>query len=490
MALQNVYLGRNPPLTNKTENIHKMKLFQKTPEYKRKIILLVGDFLILIITTILTIAVYNFAKDRDISRLLTRPLKTYSFYLSISTFLLLSYIFEMYELKKNQNKIMIILVISFVAIMSFCVVFGFAKVLQLNKTTVIYTGFFYALSIGPLYYWRTIFRRVMVRSRKFIKNKIYFVGTDLITEEILKHMKRKDYTVLGLITVNRDDSCNNNLRLNVAGNCRQLNELSETNNANVIVTAMNQYLSLSTVKEIYKLKLSGVAVYDSAHFYELLTDRIPIEHYLKSDKIPYFNLNVFASFTFKNTKRLFDIIASSIGLILLAPIIVIISIIIRLTSKGPVFFRQQRLGFYEKPFDIIKFRTMVANAEKETGPQWSEKNDPRTTKVGKFLRNARLDELPQLINVLKGDMSFVGPRPIRRHFADVIEEQMPFYTLRFSIKPGLTGWAQVNYHYGGTVEGHIEKCQYDLYYIKHASFFLDIFIILKTIQTVFRRSAH
>jgi lipopolysaccharide/colanic/teichoic acid biosynthesis glycosyltransferase len=131
---------------------------------------------------------------------------------------------------------------------------------------------------------------------------------------------------------------------------------------------------------------------------------------------------------------------------------------------------------------------MVVDAERN-GPQWSGRNDPRVTFIGRILRKTRLDELPQLLNICKGQMSFIGPRPIRQHMAAIIEEKMPFYSLRFTVKPGLTGWAQVNYDYGGSVEGHIEKFQYDLYYLKHASAFLDLFILLKTIQTVIRRPA-
>lgn len=185
-----------------------------------------------------------------------------------------------------------------------------------------------------------------------------------------------------------------------------------------------------------------------------------------------------------------DIAGAFLLLLILFPLFLVIFILINLTSGKPVFFIQERLGLNQKPFKLVKFRTMIKEAESQNGPQWASKNDERVTKLGRFLRRFRLDELPQLINVLRGDLSFVGPRPIRRYFADLIEEKVPFYSLRFTVKPGLTGWAQVHYDYGGSIEGHIEKFQYDLYYIKRASLFLDLFIILKTLQTIIRRPGY
>ncbi|NCO67356.1 MAG: hypothetical protein COY75_10055 [Nitrospirae bacterium CG_4_10_14_0_8_um_filter_41_23] len=151
-------------------------------------------------------------------------------------------------------------------------------------------------------------------------------------------------------------------------------------------------------------------------------------------------------------------------------------------------FKQERLGQNEQPFTLMKFRTMIDNAEKTTGPKWASEDDSRITKVGKILRKARLDELPQFFNVLKGEMSFVGPRPIRKHFADMLAKEIPYYRLRFTVKPGLTGWAQVKGDYAGSKEGQKEKLEYDLYYIQNQSILFDLFIILKTVQTVlFRR---
>jgi lipopolysaccharide/colanic/teichoic acid biosynthesis glycosyltransferase len=163
-------------------------------------------------------------------------------------------------------------------------------------------------------------------------------------------------------------------------------------------------------------------------------------------------------------------------------LIMVSALAIKLTSRGPVFFVQERLGKNEVPFQLIKLRTMVADAEKFTGPQWASANDPRITRVGRILRKLRFDEIPQIFNVMRGDMSVIGPRPIRHHFADLLAQEIPHYRLRFLVKPGLTGWAQVNHDYAGSKEGQQEKLQYEVFYLVHQSFLLDLFILIKTVK--------
>jgi len=165
-------------------------------------------------------------------------------------------------------------------------------------------------------------------------------------------------------------------------------------------------------------------------------------------------------------------------------VFIVIAILIKIDSKGPIIFSQERVGQHRRPYMIHKFRSMYSDAEKISGPVWAEDDDPRITRVGKFLRNWRFDELPQLWNVLKGDMSFVGPRPEREFFVKELEKTIPYYGERFSVKPGITGWAQVSYGYGATVDDAIEKLNYDLFYIKNMSIFMDLMIVLRTIKIV------
>jgi exopolysaccharide biosynthesis polyprenyl glycosylphosphotransferase len=183
-------------------------------------------------------------------------------------------------------------------------------------------------------------------------------------------------------------------------------------------------------------------------------------------------------------KRTYDIAISLIGLVVISPIFLIISLLIKLGSKGPVFFKQERVGKNEKLFNIYKFRSMSQDAELNTGPVMSFKGDSRVTIFGRILRKTRLDELPQLWNILKGDMSFVGPRPERPVFVERFKKQIPFYTCRFSLRPGLTGWAQIRYPYATSIEDTLEKLRYELYYLKNFSPLFDFTIILRTIKVV------
>ena len=187
---------------------------------------------------------------------------------------------------------------------------------------------------------------------------------------------------------------------------------------------------------------------------------------------------------YKKFKRAIDLCISLTLLLVLLPVILLLAVLIKLDSKGPVFFVQERLGYQKKPFRCFKFRTMKKDAEAHSGPVWSSAGDDRVTRVGRVMRKTRLDEIPQLFNVLFGDMSFIGPRPIRQHFADILAKNIPYYDLRFSVKPGLTGWAQVNHGYAGSEKGQLEKFQYELFYIQNMSLFLDLLVIIKTFRTI------
>ncbi len=223
---------------------------------------------------------------------------------------------------------------------------------------------------------------------------------------------------------------------------------------------------------------------DLITFIEENAERIPLRYvdelWLLKNIRTYENI-------YDKLRRIFNIVFSFILLLILFFPAFMVALIHRITSKGPIFFIQERVGYKGKPFKLIKFRTMVQNAEKN-GPQFASKDDPRITKIGRFMRKFRIDEVPQLINVLKGDMNLIGPRPERKEFIEMLEKQIPYYKLRLEIRPGLTGWAQVNYSYAGEkIEDHIKKLEYDLYYIKNRSLPLDILILFKTIKTVLLR---
>jgi exopolysaccharide biosynthesis polyprenyl glycosylphosphotransferase len=183
-------------------------------------------------------------------------------------------------------------------------------------------------------------------------------------------------------------------------------------------------------------------------------------------------------------KRAFDIVASLLLLILAMPLVLLAAIAVKLESRGPAFYRQRRVGLYNQAFDILKLRSMRVDAEAAGKAQWAAQDDPRVTRVGRFIRKVRIDELPQAWTVLKGEMSFVGPRPERPQFVRQLEQQLPYYAERHMVKPGITGWAQINYPYGASVEDARHKLEYDLYYAKNYSPFLDLLILLQTLRVV------
>jgi sugar transferase (PEP-CTERM system associated) len=238
------------------------------------------------------------------------------------------------------------------------------------------------------------------------------------------------------------------------------------------------------VRELLDLRLRGVIIEDASFLMERLLGKLSLDGLNPSTLIFTHGFNVKA--TEQLLRRLVSIAVSFIGLVLCLPFIPILILVVRFSSPGPIFFYQTRVGLRGRPFSVIKFRTMRQDAEKN-GAVWATKNDARVTRVGRFMRKTRLDEIPQLWNVLKGDMGFVGPRPERPEFVQMLNREIPYYELRHIIRPGLTGWAQVRYQYGATIEETRYKLEYDLYYVKHMSVGLDLLIMFETVKTILLR---
>ena len=251
-----------------------------------------------------------------------------------------------------------------------------------------------------------------------------------------------------------------------------------------VIVAMPDRRGTIPMRELLDLRMQGVKIEEATSWLEKMSGKIEVENLYPSWLI--FAEGFRRTSTFIVVRRMLSIVISLVGLIVSAPLWPLVMLVIRLDSKGPVFYSQRRVGKGGRTFKVIKFRTMRQDAE-AGGPQWAGLNDPRITKVGKFLRSSRLDEIPQLWCVLKGDMAFVGPRPERPEFVESLTREIPFYGVRHMVRPGLTGWAQIKYKYGSTVQDAIEKLQYDLFYIKNASVGLDLLIMFQTIKTVLLR---
>jgi len=249
----------------------------------------------------------------------------------------------------------------------------------------------------------------------------------------------------------------------------------------VLVVALAERRGVLPLQEMMRCKLNGIEVVDAPTFYEIVQGKLMLEEMTPSWII--FSTGFRRNALISIYKRCIDILLSLTGLLISAPFFPLIALAIKLESRGPLFFKQVRVGSGEKQFVLYKFRSMCQDAERG-GAVWAVKNDARVTAVGRFLRNSRIDEIPQLFNVLKGEMSFIGPRPERPEFVENLKRDIYYYSKRHTIKPGLTGWAQVRYPYGATVEDAKEKLRYDLYYIKNLSFFLDTQIIFETVKVV------
>jgi sugar transferase (PEP-CTERM system associated) len=266
------------------------------------------------------------------------------------------------------------------------------------------------------------------------------------------------------------------------GKIQDLDVLVEETRPNIVVVAQIDRRGHFPTKALLECRLRGIRVEDWPTFYEKATGKILVTAVRPSWLI--FSDGFVKTPRTEIIKRLFDVTVSLAGLLLSLPVMIIAAIAVKVESSGPILYRQPRLGQNGCVFILNKFRSMRRDAEKDTGPVWTTQRDPRITRVGAVLRRTRLDELPQLFNVLIGHMSFIGPRPERPEFVSELQKQIPYYMERLAVKPGITGWAQVRYRYGSTVEDAVEKLQYDLYYIKNLSLFLDLLIVLNTVQVV------
>ena len=306
------------------------------------------------------------------------------------------------------------------------------------------------------------------------KERVVFVGENDYTEDLLESVK-KDGQYVFVTSLNNTD-------MKALG--KEILELYNTKKFDVLVDFTDKLLrDAKLTDKLLQYKLEGLQYYNYLEFYEIYESKLPISHLSPKWFLENTGFEIYHNNFNLKAKRLLDLLFALLIGIFAAPIIVLAAIIVKLESKGPVFFIQERIGEGNKNFNIVKFRSMTTDAEKD-GPQWASKNDNRVTKFGKIMRATRIDELPQLWNVLRGEMSFVGPRPEREYFIQQLEKEIPYYNLRHTVKPGLTGWAQVMYPYGASVEDAYRKLQYDLYYIKHHSIPFDVKVLLKTVTIV------
>lgn len=345
-------------------------------------------------------------------------------------------------------------------------------------TAIFWVG--YLLICFSLAGWRFLY--IFVLDRRLFAQNIVILGTGEqaagISHEVIDKLD-SGYKIVAFVGNKSPEFpiCKTPMYHNV----EDLGEICRKHNAEKVIVALDDRRGNMPVHELIDCKMSGVEISSGIGFYEDLTGKLMVEK-VNPDWIIFstgFSIGRLINFF----KRAADILLACIGLIGASPVMLISAIVIKCESSGTIFYQQDRVGRRGKLFKVIKFRSMCQDAEKD-GAVWAQKNDARVTRFGGFMRKVRIDELPQLWNVLKGEMSFVGPRPERPIFVKQLAKKIPYYSLRHNIKPGLTGWAQICYPYGASEEDALRKLEYDLYYLKNLSVTLDLWIVFKTIKTV------
>jgi len=330
-----------------------------------------------------------------------------------------------------------------------------------------------------VFLWRILFSllfRVFVSARN-----VLIIGEGKEAQSMRFLLKdNPQYKLLGIIP---DESGEEPGKTDILRNIHSVEKVVNDYGINDIILTIDPKENKELEKALVKCRIMGINIYDIPTFYEHLMDKLPITQIRESWFFYCDGFQKLGNTVYKRFKRIVDLVFSFLLLLISLPLVVLIILLIKSTSRGPFLYTQERLGENMKPFKMLKFRTMVKEAEKRE-PKWAEENDIRVTRVGKILRKLRFDELPQFINILRGEMSLIGPRPEREYFVKRLMKEIPYYSLRFALKPGLTGWAQVNYGYGSTVEDVLEKLSYELYYIKNMSLFMDLRILLRTLRVM------
>lgn len=391
-------------------------------------------------------------------------------------------IFELYNLQKAsklETVIQNIILTASVTVLCYLLTPFYTPTLPANRLQILY--FFLAVNIA-LFMWRYVYI-TFISAPRFFK-RVLLIGNSKEIGEVAQSLEKSDpnYRVFGYVNTGDTEYLSDAL---IEFKSDNLTETINKYAISEIVVALtkSEEMTLQLNNQLIRLLESGMPIKEYTHVYEELNRKVPVQ-FIAEDFYRYFpfsrsNQNKLYLFF----HRLMDLLLSIIGLLfglLISPLIILGNV---LGNKGPIFYKQERVGKNGRLFNIYKLRSMIIDAEKN-GAQYAQKKDTRITPFGKFLRRTRIDEIPQFINVIRGDMSIIGPRPERPMFVKTLSKQIPFYEIRHFIKPGVTGWAQVNAKYGMTQDDALEKLQYDLYYIKRRSFFLDSKIILKTLSTI------
>jgi sugar transferase (PEP-CTERM system associated) len=402
------------------------------------------------------------------------------------------YFYDLYENYRIRSRTLLI--------QQFCMILGVAFLLQalanyghwnallLPKWVMVY-GSLMVLIVLPT--WRVLFAAFIAKAVG--AQRLLFLGSSAAVREIMAHVSERVELGLSAIGYLDDGAARppGGDELPAPGDLRgaprlgtieDLDDVVATQLPERIIVGMTERRQRLPVLRLLELRYSGIHIEDAANTYEAVFGRVSTRDLRPSQLI--FSAELGPRRSSMTLQTLYSLVISVIGMVVTVPIMIVVALIIRFTSPGPVLFRQRRVGLNGVPFTLYKFRSMYADSEAETGAVWAQKNDPRVTPVGRWLRKLRMDELPQFFNVIRGEMSVVGPRPERPEFVAVLQEKIPYYRQRHCVKPGISGWAQINHKYGDSTEDAMIKLEYDLYYIKNMAVSLDAYIMFHTAKIV------
>jgi sugar transferase (PEP-CTERM system associated) len=394
--------------------------------------------------------------------------------------LLCSYYFDLYEPQRISEHweiyFRLLLVLGFLSFLLSGVIYLFPGADIAHSVLLLGLMFLTAALVA----WRSAYEWII--GRDAFRERVYVLGAGERAQMVVDLLRsRKD---AGMEVVGYDSFVGENAERQQAFSAALADINGSKHHVDRVIVALEERRGALPLRDLLKLRFNGVVIEEAGTLLERLTGKLYLDGLRPSSFIYSEGFRVKPSQQI--ARRLVSTMTAAIGLLLFLPFFPFVLLAVRLSSPGPIFFRQTRVGLGGRNFTVYKFRTMRTDAE-DGGAKWATKNDPRVTRIGMFMRKTRLDEVPQLWNVLRGDMGFVGPRPERPEFVPWLSEQIPYFDLRHMIRPGLTGWAQVRYGYGATLAQSREKLEFDLYYIKHMTLGLDLLIMFETIKTILRR---
>jgi sugar transferase (PEP-CTERM system associated) len=394
--------------------------------------------------------------------------------------LLISYYFDLYEPQRISERweiyFRLLLVLGFLSFLLSGVVYLYPAA-DIAHSVLLLGLMFLTLALVA---WRSAYEWII--SRDAFRERVYVLGTGECAQMVIQLLRsRRD---VGMEVVGCDSLTDERIERQQTFHAALADLNGSNHHIDRVIVALEDRRGALPLRDLLKLRFNGVVIEEAGTLLERLTGKLYLDGLRPSSFIYSEGFRVKPSQQI--ARRLVSTLTAAIGLLLFLPFLPFVLLAVRMSSPGPIFFRQTRVGLGGRNFTVYKFRTMRTDAE-AAGAKWATKNDPRVTRVGMFMRKTRLDEVPQLWNVLCGDMGFVGPRPERPEFVPWLAEQIPYFDLRHMIRPGLTGWAQVRYGYGATLAQSREKLEFDLYYIKHMTLGLDLLIMFETIKTIIRR---